>query len=128
MGDIDRIQQGGTTEFNSNLQVIERLHYLTVQANAASMGTTLQDCQAWFDFLCCMHREISPLLNKTEVEDLETYRKKGKVPSGARRINTTLLMLEKEELHNYEQRLRYYIHKKGLGVRAREDAGAAIMR
>jgi len=128
MSDLDRIQAGGTTEFNSNLQIIERLHYLTVQANHASMGRTMQDLKVWYNLLTCMDREIDPLLNENQRKELAMLRKKAKVPENVLRPTSRFVELEKEELDNYERKIRYFMHKKGLGVRAKEDAGAAIMR
>lgn len=127
MSDIERIREGGTTEFNSNLQVVERLHFLTVQANNFSMEASVEGLRQWFSVLQCMDREISPLLSEKEGKDLATARKKAALPTTAR-LTHDLLRLEREELDAYERKIRYYVYRKGLGVRAKEDAGAAILR
>ena len=127
MGDIETLQSGGTTEFNSNVQTIIRLNNLWTQANTVSMGRTLSDCHAWFSILSAIDREIHPLLNDQEKKDIDKLRRKAEVPQSTRE-NPNMIRLEKEELDRYERELRQLTTKKGLGVRAGLDAGKAIMR
>ena len=127
MGDIETIQNGGTTEFNSNIQVIMRLHELINRANFYSGGNTINDLQSWHSILLTIDRELYPLMNKKETEKILLLRKRAAVPFLPRPDNS-FIRLQKLELDDYERELRIIMYSKGLGVKAGMKASEAIMR
>lgn len=127
MGDLDIIQNGGTTEYNSNAEFIRQLNNLFLECNALSITNELEGCRSWHNKLNCIDRMIYPLLNDKERKELIDLRRKAEVPHTSR-PNLRLVLMEKREIDLYERYLRELVHKKGLGVRAGLGAGAAIMR
>jgi len=117
--DLNRLQAGDGSKFNSSIADLERIHLLLVSSNQASISHSYP---LWIGSLRALDREISPYLNREEEEDLTKYRVTG-IPTDKR----ASVMICKR-LDDYERRLRYYRSKKKLGIVAEDDASTAAMR
>lgn len=117
--DIERLQGGEGSKFNSSLADLERLHNLLLIANRASINGSLKE---WLGALKALDRELSPYLSQEEMEDVKKKRISS-VPNDTRAYGVAY-----DKLEAYENLLRRYRSLKKLGIVAEDDASTAALR
>lgn len=123
MDDLERMKEGDSSEFNSSLATLMRMHQEFVEANYYSGLNNLQGIQAWLGALRALDREISPYLGPEEKEQLNSVRVKQMLG------DPRLVPHYFERLDNYERLLREFHAKKGFGLKASDrDPRKALQR
>lgn len=117
--DLERLQGGDGSKFNSSIADLERMHNLLLAANRASIYGNVRE---WLGALKALDRELSPYLNEQEREEIKKVRL-GSVPYDERARGAV-----SDRLERYENELRRFRSKKKLGIIADDDVTTAALR
>jgi hypothetical protein len=114
MEEIEKIREG-STQYNSNLDILQRINKLWEEANLYSRETNNYPLiKAWYAVLQAIDREISPYLTTQEVQELTPYR--NITIMDTKRMKVTPSFNISRRLDEYERKLRQFHAKKGMGM------------
>jgi len=120
--DLDKLQEGSGSQFNSSLATLMRMHQEMLEANYHSGFFTIQGAINWHAALRSLERELFPYMNEEEALLVD----KSRVVNI--RKDNRMVAYYFERLDKYERVLRSIHASKGFGITAKErmDPGMAL--
>lgn len=125
--DINRIQDGETTKYNSSLDILKRINTLWQEANTSRRLPPIEGTNLWVETLNCLESELSPFLNDAEEKEVASVRVSPMQPNLDRKFLSAALIFRRNDCEKYEKVLRRLFHSKGMGLRADESLGDVIL-
>lgn len=117
-----------SSQFNAGLDLAMDLSKFMRAANLASFDQTYRGMKQWWLILCAVDRMIAPRLRKAEHQKmLSANRVPDFQPPKSRQQEQALVGILMKRLTMYQVTLEHLRDKLGLGFKAGDDAGMAIL-
>lgn len=132
MNDVSRLQaDDGTGKYDSHLDILRRINQLLAQVILASCAENWQGTRVWYSLLSALSREILPYLSPEEQKTLRDARSPpppiGLAGTEPRKHSEQLRYLYRAHLERWEDCIRSFIAKKGLGLKAHQGHGGLFL-